>query len=404
MLTSTSKSFDTLLRHYPQDFSLVLGGPVFQLLLRSHLTDDALGLTYRRIIVISSFCWLPLLALSALEGNSLGQTVKVPFLLDVEVYTRFLLAIPFLISAELVVHRRMRFLAKQFIERNLIPENAMTRLDSAITSVFRLRNSVLAEVLLFAFVYVVGILVVWRHNIAIDTATWYATPSADGTKFTLAGTWFSYVSLPIFQFLLCRWYYRMFIWTRFLWQVSRIDLGLVPTHPDSVGGLGFLSNVVYAFIPLLVAHGALLAGVLGNRIFYVGAKLPDFMIEILVLVVFLICVVLGPLLVFAPQLAQARRQGLREYGTLAERYVQEFDAKWLRGGAPADEQLVGSGDIQSLADLANTFQVVQKMRITPFTKDTIVQLAAATVAPIAPLLLTMMPFEELLKKLVGVLF
>ena len=403
MTSSTSMSGDSFLRD-PENFSLVLGGPIYQLLRRSHLTDDALGHVQQRIIVISLFCWLPLLVLSALEGNVLGGRAAVPFLLDVEVYTRFLLATPLLIAAELVVHQRMRFVVKQFLERRLIPENAMKRFDAAIASVFRLRNSVLAEVLLFVFVYVFGVLIVWRHYIAIDTTTWYATPSAAGPKFSLAGMWFGYVSLPIFQFLLCRWYFRIFIWTRFLWQVSRIDLSLVPTHPDRVGGLGFLSNTVYAFIPLLIAHGALLAGVLGNRIYYLGATLPSFMLEVVILVMFLMCVVLGPLLVFAPQLAQAKRLGLREYGTLAERYVREFDVKWLRGGAVADEPLVGSGDIQSLADLGNSFEVVRTMRIAPFTKETIIQLAVATVAPIAPLLLTMMPLEEILKKLLGILF
>ena len=103
-------------------------------------------------------------------------------------------------------------------------------------------------------------------------------------------------------------------------------------------------------------------------------------------------------------LAQAKRTGSREYGALAERYVREFDAKWLRGGAPADERLVGSADIQSLADLGNSFEVVRTMRLAPFSKETILQLAAATVAPLVPLLLTMMPLEELLKKLFGILF
>ena len=114
--------------------------------------------------------------------------------------------------------------------------------------------------------------------------------------------------------------------------------------------------------------------------------------------------VLGPFLLFAPQLAEAKRKGGREYGTLAERYVREFDAKWLRGGAPADEPLVGSGDIQSLADLSNSFEVIRTMRIAPITKDAIIQLVAATLAPVAPLLLTMMPLEELLKKLIGIVF
>jgi len=107
---------------------------------------------------------------------------------------------------------------------------------------------------------------------------------------------------------------------------------------------------------------------------------------------------------FAPQLAHVKRKGLREYGTLAERYVREFDAKWLRDGAPAKEPLVGSADIQSLADLANSYEVVRTMRVAPITRDAVVRLAAATLAPIVPLLLTMMPLEELLKRLLGILF
>jgi hypothetical protein len=191
---------------------------------------------------------------------------------------------------------------------------------------------------------------------------------------------------------------------RFLWQVSRIELSLVPTHPDRVGGLGFLSNTVFAFALLAVAHGAILAGPLANRIFFLGAALTEYKVEIAVVVVFMLCVVLGPLLVFAPQLAHAKRKGLREYGTLAERYVREFDTKWLRGGASADEPLVGSGDIQSLADLGNSYEVVRTMRVAPVTKEAVIQLVVATLAPIAPLLLTMMPLEQLLKTLLGVLF
>jgi len=127
-------------------------------------------------------------------------------------------------------------------------------------------------------------------------------------------------------------------------------------------------------------------------------------VEIAVIVVFLMCTILGPLLVFAPGLVLAKRQGLREYGTLAERYVREFDTKWLRGGAPADEPLVGSADIQSLADLANSYEVVRTMHIVPITRDAVIRLAAATLLPIVPLALTMMPLEELVKKLLAILF
>jgi hypothetical protein len=401
-LTQKAAAEPGLLGH-PTDFSLVLGGPLFQLLRRAHLSDDALLMARQRIIVISLFAWLPLLVLSVLEGRALGSSVAVPFLRDVEVHVRYLIALPLLIGAELVVHRRMRSVVELFLERRLIPESAMPRFDAAIASAFRWRNSVLAEVLLIAVVYGVGILIVWRQYLALDASTWYATPSGDGTTLSFAGIWYGYVSLPLFQFLLVRWYFRLVIWARLLWQVSRIELRLIPTHPDRLGGLGFLSATVYAFTLLAVAHGALLAGPLANRIFYLGAQLLEFKAEIAVTLAFVLAIVILPLLVFVPQLAQAKRTGLREYGTLGERYVREFDAKWLRGGAPDGEALVGSADIQSLADLGNSYEVVRTMRPVPVTKEMVIQLAVATLAPIAPLALTMMPLEELLKKLIGIL-
>jgi len=382
----------------------VLGGPLFQLLCRSHLSGNALELWRQRIVVITLIAWLPLLILSALQGQAWGRGAVVPFLLDVEAQVRFLIALPLLIVAELVVHQRMRLVVRQFIERDLIPKSALPYFDAAIKSAFRLRNSLIAEILLIGFVYIVGVLLFWRHYVALATATWYAVPIPDGIEFSLAGIWYGYVSLPVYQFLLVRWYYRLFIWMRFLWHVSRIELALVPTHPDRVGGLGFLSNTVYAFMPLALAHGAMLAGPIANRIFYLGAALPEFKVEIAVVVIFLLLLVFGPLLLFSPQLAQAKRTGNREYGALAARYVREFDAKWVRGGASADEPLVGSGDIQSLADLANSFEVVRTMQFAPITKDAFLRLVAATVIPVVPLALTMMPLEELLRKLLDIIF
>jgi threonine/homoserine efflux transporter RhtA len=66
--------------------------------------------------------------------------------------------------------------------------------------------------------------------------------------------------------------------------------------------------------------------------------------------------------------------------------------------------LVGSADIQSLADLANSFEVVRTMRLAPMTRDAIIQLIVATLAPVVPLVLTMMSLEDLAKKLFGILF
>jgi hypothetical protein len=403
-MTSTTSLSGAQLTRDPRDFSLVLGGPLYQLLLRTHLSSDALTLMGRRIITFVALSWVPLLVLSAGDGLLLRGGVTVPFLTDLETHIRFLVVVPLLLAAELIVHQRLLPVARTFLDRKLIPAAEMPRFDAAVISSFRWRNSVVAEILLLVFVYAVGVFIIWRRYTVIDTSTWYATASSSGSRLSHAGMWYAYVSVPIFQFLLLRWYFRLVIWTRFLWQVSRIGLTLIPTHPDQLGGLGFLSNTVYAFTVLLVAHGAMLAAQIANRIFFVGATLTEFKGEIALMVAFLMCVVFGPLFVFSPRLAWAKRQGLNEYGTLAESYVRDFDSKWLRGSVSQGEALLGSADVQSLADMGNSFGVVRSMRLAPITRDAVLQLAACVLVPLTPLLLTVMPIEALTRKLLGLVF
>ena len=385
------------------DFSLVSGGLLFRLFRRSRLSDDALHLLKRRIVLISLFCWLPLLVLSAFEHHLLGGTTAVPFLHDIEAHVRFLVAMPLLIACEVMAHGRLGWVVRLFLDRGMVPAADLPRFEAARHSALRLRNSPWIELLLIALVYSVGVTLVWRRFLALDAATWYVSPSSAGSHLTLAGTWYAYVSLPFFQFLLLRWYFRLFLWARLLWQVSRIRLKIIPTHPDRAGGLGFLSATGPAFSLLLMGQGALLSGQLASRILYMGAVLPDFKYEILLYVVFVMLAIILPLLVFVPQLAQARRVGRAEYGNLAVRYMREFDSKWLRGQAPAGEPLIGSADVQSLADMGNSYTVLQEMSISPVSKGMVLQLASLTVAPLLPLVLTMMPLEELLQKLFGIL-
>ena len=403
MSTPSLVSDEPLLKE-PADFSVILGGPLYQLLRQSHLSGDALQLVHRRIIVMALLAWMPLLLLSVAEGHAWGDSVDLPFFYDVSLHVRLLIALPLLIVAELVVHQRMRLVVRQFLERDLIPDAARAKFDAAIASAMRLRNSITAEVLLIAFVYVVGVGFLWRTQIALDVTSWYGAPRDGELHPSLAGWWLGVVSLPLFQFLLLRWYFRLFIWARFLWHVSRIELQLMPLHPDRCGGLGFLALVSHAFVPLLLAQGALVAGWMAERILFAGARLLDFKLELVGIVAVMVFTVLGPLLVFGPKLAAAKRVGLREYGTLAERYTREFDQKWLRGGAPAGEPLVGSADIQSLADLGNSFEVVKGMRMVPFSLQTVVQLAVATLLPVAPLLLTVFSLEDLLVRLLQIVF
>ena len=388
----------------PADFSIVLGGPLYQLLRKAHLSDDTLALVNRRIAAAVLITWLPLLVLSILADSAWWGNVTVPFLFNVEVHARFLLALPLLVVAELSVHVRMRHIVSRFVERGLIAASDMPRAAAAVDAALRLRNSLAVELLLIVMIFIVGIPM--REYLAVAASTWAAGPASGAGPATLspAGWWQALVSVPLFQFLLLRWYFRMFIWARFLWQLSRITLALVPTHPDRVGGLGFLATVVYAFAPLLFAHGVLLAGMIADRIFYDGATLPQFTLEIASAVGVLVFMVLAPLAVFAGQLATVRRTALGEYGGIAQQYVREFDVKWLRGGALEGEALLGSGDIQSLADLSHVHDRIKDMRFVPFSKETIIQLAAVTAAPLAPLLLTMISLEDLLKRFLSAVF
>jgi hypothetical protein len=317
----------------------------------------------------------------------------VPFLKDVEVHVRFLVALPLLIVAELIVHLRLRPVAGEFVVRGLIPRELVPRFEDALKSTMRLRNSIVAEIVMVGVVYALGVPVVWRELAALDVATWYADSSAHANKFTWAGLWYAYVSVPMFQFLLLRWYFRLALWTRFLWKVSRLKLNSARCMATAWRA--------WVFYPAWRSRSSRsrwrtvrsVAGTIANRIFHLGTQLADAKVEIAVVVVFLLVVVLTPLTFFAAQVLDRKRLDARHYGRLGQLYVAEFQQKWLPGGRPAAESPLGSGDIQSLADLANSLETVKNTRPVPITRQAVVALTAATLIPIAPLMLTVIPAE-----------
>jgi len=384
------------------DFSMVLGGPLFQLFRRSHLTGDGLELLVRRILVITGIAWLPLLILSLAEGSAFGGAVKIPFLHDVETQARFLVALPVLIVAELIVHRRISPVVRRFVERGIVVTQDLPKLTAAVNSTLRARNSVVLEVSLLVFVYTAG-LWVWRNEIAVGVPTWYAARQDTHPTLTLPGYWFGYVSIPIFQFILLRWYVRLALWFRLLWKISRLNLHLTAAHPDRAGGLGFLGKSSYAFGPILFAQGVMLSGLIASRVLYDGQNLLSFKMEAAGLVAGVVLFVLGPLAMFAPAMDCAKRNGAVEYGLLANRYVFGFEEKWIHGGPPDRAELLGSGDIQSLADLGNSYSVIGEMRVVPFGLADILRLAGATAAPLLPLTLTIFSLEEVVTRLLKIL-
>jgi hypothetical protein len=147
-----------------------------------------------------------------------------------------------------------------------------------------------------------------------------------------------------------------------------------------------------------------IAAKIGEEILYGGASLPNYKFLIGGYVVLVLIVLLAPLLVFTPKLLFTKRRGLLEYSALANQYTQAFERKWIRKEDAKSEQLLGSGDIQSLADLGNSFAFVRSMRAFPIDRNGILPLIVATGLPMVPLVLTMYPLDELVLKILGLLF
>jgi hypothetical protein len=382
------------------DFSLVLGGPLYQFFQRTRLAGKSLQLLHRRILTISLLAWLPLVPLTIIS-NDAWFGVKVPFLFDIDAHIRFLVALPLLIAAELIVHDRILFVIGQFLERKIITGEEELRFREILNSTLRFRNSIWVELFFVIFVYTAGHFI-WQHHI-LTIATWYDRPIEGRLHLTLAGYWYAFVSIPIFQFILLRWYFRIVLWYRLLWKVARLKLNLIATHPDCAGGLGFLSNSADAFVPIFLAHTLMLSGMIAGQIWYEEAQLPAFKLEMLGLVLFFLLVIFAPLTFFWNQLLKTKRDGLRRLGIFSMEYVREFQKKWIDETPRDQESALGSGDIQSLADLANSYEVARKMRIVPIGREIVIRIAIVLAVPFAPLTLTMIPLDKIIDRFLGVI-
>ena len=343
--------------------------------------------------------WLPPALLSALTGRLVSG--PVPFLLDLT-NLHFVTTLPLLVGAEVLVHRRLRLLVPEFVGRGLVAEEDRARFDDIVARAMRLRNSVVAEVALLLLAFTGGYWL-WRTYAGLHVATWYLVPVDGSMKLTEPGWWLAFVSLPISRFILLRWYFRFFIWYSFLWRVSRLRLRLNRSARGPRGRPRVSRGLGTAFAPVLLAQSIYFATVLGNRIWHQGARLSEFTYELAAFVAFLMLFVLFPLTFFAIRMNDARLRGSRRYGRLATRYASSFEEKWLSADGNASEPLLGTSDIQSLADLANSYDVVRSMRIVPFSKRMALRLAVLIALPLLPLTFTMVPLDTLVAALVNLI-
>jgi hypothetical protein len=198
------------------------------------------------------------------------------------------------------------------------------------------------------------------------------------------------------RYITYRWVFRYFLWPVLLWQISRLQLILMPTHPDRAAGLNFLAMTQKHFGILGCALGCSVAGRVGNMMVFEGAHLASFKAPLAGFLVLSVILGLLPLALLIPKLKKVRKEGLLEYGRFANTYTKSFDRKWVHSDAKPAEGVLGTPDLQSLADLGNSFAFIENMRWAPISRKLVQQLAGWTAIPLIPIIVLGTPLPELL--------
>ena len=375
------------------NFSIVLGGPVYDLLVRFGLLRFGLPNTLARITALVALTWVPLLLLSIKDSLAFGHRVTIPLLADFSMYGRFLLGLPLLVLAEAVIDPAIRRTVAEFAYAGIVPDTNLASFDKILVRTQRLRDSAIPELLLMGLAFFPVFL--FQHEWRIGAvSSWHTTARG----LTAAGWWYAVISASLLRFITYRWAFRYFVWSALLWQIGRLHLNLTPTHPDHSAGVGFLSLTQRRFGILFCALGCAFAGRVANGLVFEGSSLASFKLLMVGFVVLSLIVGLLPLTMMAPTLAKVRRAGLLEYGRLSNRYTELFDRKWVHPVNPVPEPLLGTGDIQSLADLGTSFAMVDAMKIAPINKRLILQLAAQAATPLIPVVILGTPTPELINQ------
>ena len=365
-------------------FSL-LGGPLHRLGRRLGLVRGTntvlLGLT------LGVGLWLVVVVLALVEG----VTDRLFDMSVVGGHSRLLLVIPLFFICESWVDPRMAAFVATMTTSGVVPTAARPTLDALLARTRRWADAWWPE----AACLVAAILL---EITGARLQTYGATSANDPTRSALAALMYFHVGLTLFRFLLFRWAWKLVLWSWFLWRVSRLDLHLIPGHPDRAGGLGPLEGVHERFTPLVVALSVLECASLAESI-STGALAATAVYPTLALLLLVDGAwFLARLLVFTDKLWTGRTKGVGKYNALAARYVTEFEAKWTDGGIPPTEPLIGTADLQSLADLANAVSVVKGMRWITVGPRLLTMMTIAAIVPLAPLLLFQYPLASLAQK------
>lgn len=373
-----------------EEFSL-LGGPL-------HRTGRRLGLvrgatnTVALGLALGLIPWLILMALALIVGAG-----HLLFSLSViGAHARLLLAIPLFFLGESLLAPRFAVFIDTIVRSEVVPAHVRPALDAEIRRINRWTDSWLPDTA--SLLAAVG-LSLFASQLSLGGTTAAYDPSRATTELMLAGQWYLIICLTLFRFLMIRWLLRLGLWCFFLWRVSRLDLQLMPTHPDGAAGLGYLEVVHAHFTPLILAISVVQAAMLaeelsGGTASFEATIYPAFALVLVVIAVLFI----GPLFIFTSRLWACRVKGLSDYMVLGSSYVNSFNKKWLGAADPDREPLLGTADLQSLADLGNSISVVRDMRFVPISLLLLKDYALTALLPFLPLLLFRYPVADLAEK------
>jgi hypothetical protein len=378
-----------------QSGELLYGGPPHRLQRSLGLIKPGDPMIARRAELVVLVGWVPLVALAVAQSFILRNQTAKSFLSDFAVYARSLIAAPLFIFAEADCIPRLGKVARHFLAAGLVTEADRARFDHAVTSTRRLLDSGLAELVVAILAY--GLVAFLLITVPPDEVpSWYWLKS-DYQEFSLAGWWNALVSVPLFILLFFGWLWRVFLWARFLWLITRLDLLLIPGHPDHAGGLMFVGNSLRAFWLVSFALGAIVAGQVANRIMFHGESLATFKHIAIGLVVFALILFVGPLTLFIGKLRETKRRGDFVYGALASEVGRQFEHDCLNRGRGANEEAPNAQDFSLHSNIYGVVANVYGMKDFPFGLRSLGLLIAVTLAPFVPVALMVMPLAEIIK-------
>jgi len=383
------------------DTELFDGGPPRRLETALWLVKPNQPKPVARAALISIIVWVPLMLLAAIQSFAIGQDKLTDLLLDFAVHARNLVAVPLFILAESFTLSTLGKTARHFVEAELIRDQDRPRFESIAANIRRLLNSKVVEILVVLLAYCSALILI--RLISVETILDWHMLTKERLSFSWAGWWHVLVSIPLILILLFGWLWRLLLWNVFLWRVSRLDLHLVPAHPDLSGGLQFVGASLRAFPMLSFALGAVVAGGVANRVVHQGMHLIDFKYIIATLLVAILIVFVAPLMFFTRRILQARRRGIFEYGALAGAVGRQMEHKWVERNGSVDDAALDVQHFSATTDLYQVVSNVYQIKTAPLDLQDLVAVIVAVLLPFVPVLLYEIPLNVILADIVKLL-